>query len=384
MRLLKIILVFAIGSIFASSSIKVFASGGSLLLSAEPGNLIHDASYLPRPDWWPDELDWDGSGLNSDASYRYGASMIRYADDNLHFWSCSEGDGDINIADYIRYRHSSDGGLTWTDDEIVLAPSVGTDDGWAVCDPNVVRFGGYYYLAYTATNDSLSGGLNNHIFLARSTQPNGPYSKWDGNGWGGAPKAIIEYTGIADRWGYGEPNMVVVEDIMYLYFTDGESVPRTRVATTSVNSNSWPNTLTQQGLAISNRDANEDQTDIKYLPEVDLFIATAIGERFTTLSYVHVWWSADGFNFQPVSNDVVSVNIQPTAHNLSMSGNELGHAAMGRKEYISYSYTGPDGDWGRWNAWLNPLEISGAGWVPSEEGNSAILLPIIMLLLEED
>ena len=375
----------ALGFSFFILSLVASASEDSLRLQALQGTLIHDATYLPQPDWWPDFLEWDGIGLNDDPSYRYGASMMRYAGDNLHFWSCSEGDADLNIADYIRYRHSSNGGRTWTEDEIVLSPTIGSDDGWAVCDPNVVKFNGYYYMAYTATDDSNNFGLNNDIYIARSSQANGPFVKWNGSAWSGDdPKAIIQYQGPVNRWGYGEPNMVIVNDMMYLYYTDGEAIGRTRVATTNINNPNWPNLLADQGYAISSRDNYEDQTDVKYLPEVDLFIATAIANRFMPQSYVHVWWSTDGLTFQPISEDRVTTNIQATAHNLAMSGNELGHAKMGSHEYISYSYTGPDGEWGIWNTWLNPIKLTGAGWVPSEANKRIGLMTLIMLLLGEE
>ena len=383
----KLIVCLSLALLGFGVSSNARSSGNSLMLTPSNGWLIHDATYLEQPYWWPDQLEWNGSGLNDDASYRYGASMIRYNGDNLHFWSCSEGDARLSIADYIRYRHSSNGGKTWSEDEIVLAPNVGSDDGWAVCDPNVVKFGNYYYLAYTGTDDSNNFGLNNHVFVARSENPNGPFVKWDGVGWSGqSPKAIIEYQGPSDRWGYGEPNMVVVDDRLYLYYTDGETSGKTRLALADANSTNWPNTLVDQGLVIPVRDHDEDQTDVKYVPEVGLFIATAIGSRFTERSYVHVWWSADGFSFQAVSNDNVNLNIRPTAHNLSMSGNELGHAQMGGHEFISYSYTGPDGRWGLWNSWLNPVSITGAGWVANEFGNrqSIFLNPIILLLLQEE
>lgn len=100
---------------------------------------------------------------------------------------------------------------------------------------------------------------------------------------------------------------------------------------------------------------------------------------------MHVWWSADGLSFQPIDNDNIVTNIQPTAHNLSMSGNELGHAEMGANEFISYSYTGSDGKWGLWNAWLNPIQISGAGWTGANtlNGHNLTLTSILMLLLGE-
>ncbi|NNC98617.1 MAG: hypothetical protein HKN85_00385 [Gammaproteobacteria bacterium] len=356
----------------------------SLSLTAKPGTMIHDATYLPPPFWWPPGAPWNGEGQNEDASYRYGPSLIRYDGNKLHFWACSEGDSEV--ADYIRYKHSDDGGASWGQEAIALAPTVGSDDGWAVCDPNVIKIGIYFYLAYTATTDSSNGGLDNQIFVARATAPDGPYSKWNGTGWGGNPKPIVTYNGPPTSWGYGEPNMVVVGDTLYLYYTDGEATGRTRVATANANSTDWPATLVQRGYAIADRDSYEDQTDVKYLPEVNLFIATAIGERFTMWSYVHVWWSSDGLSFQPVDNDEVTENVIPKAHNMGMSGDYLGHARMGGQEYISYSYTGPGGSWGRWNTWLNPVTISGAGWSavpPAQEEPMISIMPILMLLLDE-
>lgn len=372
------------------ASLGVANADSSLLLTAEPGRIMHDAANPPRPhDWpaaWPWPLPWNGDNWNTDSSYRYGPSLIRYDGNKLHFWACSEGDGEV--ADYIRYKHSSDGGISWGQETIALAPTVGGDDGWAICDPNVIKVGAYYYLAYTATTDSTNGGLDNHIFVARSTQPDRNYAKWNGSGWGGSPKAIISYNGPPDRWGYGEPNMVVVGDTLYLYYTDGEATAKTRVATANANSSNWPATLVQRGLAIANRDFAEDQTDVKFLPEVNLFIATAIANRFTTMSYLHVWWSADGLSFQAVNNDNVTANLQVKAHNLGMSGDYLGHAKMGGEEYIAYSYTGPYGDWGRWNTWLNPIVLSAASWTavvpPPVPAPGFNLAPILQLLLDED
>ena len=352
----------------------------SLELNAQPGRLIHDATYLPRPDYWPIDWPWDGDGLNTKTSYRYGPSLIRYHSQNLHFWACSEGDS--GVADYIRYKHSADGGISWSKERIALAPTIGSEDGWAVCDPNVIRVGGYYYMAYTATAESFGAGLNNHVFLARSREPDGNYRKWNGSGWGGNPRPILRYTGIRNKWGLGEPNMVVKGATLYLYYTEDQGVAKTRVATAPVADPNWPAKLTQKGYAIENRNWAEDQTDVKYLPQVNRFIATATANRFSPDSYVHVWQSTDGLRFQPVSNDRVTKNLQITAHNLGMSGNFLGHAEMGKKEYIAYSYTGPQGEWGRWNTWLNPVSITGAGWVQPKQIRATDISSILMLILD--
>ncbi len=377
-RLLRWMLV-GLASLWSVHSI----AQGPLDVSVSEGSLIHDASYLPRPSFWPPEWTWDGTGLNDDTSYRYGPALIRYDNDNLHFWACSE--GDANVADYIRYRNSSNGGRTWSDDVIALAPTIGSPDGWAICDPNVIKYGGYYYLAYTATDSSFGAGLNNQIFVARSLQANGGFEKWNGSGWGGAPQPIIQYSGPTNQWGLGEPNMVVKGNTLFFYFTEDEGVARTKVATASISDPNWPLRLNDRGYAIADRDWAEDQTDVKYLPEIDRFMATAVASRFTSSSYIHVWQSADGLRFEPVVNDNITENVQPFAHNMGVSGSELGHAAMGENEYIAYSYTGPDGGWGRWNTWLSKLDIGAAGWIAS---NSATppdmpMMPIILILLDE-
>ena len=355
---------------------------GSLALSALPGRLIHDATYLPRPPYWPPDWPWDGEGLNTDPSYRYGAALIRENNDDLHFWACSEGDG--IFADYIRYKHSINGGVSWTSEVIALAPTANSEDGWAVCDPNVIKVGSYYYLAYTAAVGTYNG-FNNHVFIARSFSPDQGYQKWNGSGWGGnKPKPMLRYTGPVNKWGLGEPNMVVKGNTVFVYYTENTGTPKTKVATAPINNANWPTNLTDRGYAIANRDWSEDQTDVKYLPEVNRFIATGIGSRFTSNSYVHVWQSTDGLRFQPVSNDNIVSNIKPTAHNIGMSGNFLGHAGMGTNEYIAYGYTGPGGEWGRWNTWLNKVRITGAGWVqpPPDPPNKTNIMPILMLLLE--
>ena len=162
-----------------------------LSFATEKGRLIYNATYLPRPDFLPENFPWNGTGLRSGPGYRYGPAIVREGRNRLHFWSCSE--GNANVADYIRYRYSINGGVTWTEDTIALAPSIGTADGWAICDTSVIKIGAYYYMAYTATDSPRGAGLNNQLFLARSTQVASGYQKWNGSGWGGNP-APVSYT----------------------------------------------------------------------------------------------------------------------------------------------------------------------------------------------
>jgi hypothetical protein len=147
--------------------------------------------------------------------YRYGPSLIRNADGSIDAFFSSP--GIFDEWDYLFYRHSPDGGKTWTTEKSVLAPTPDSADFYSCCDPGIVRFGGYYYLAYTST--VIEGGVDNDVFVARSKNLDGPYEKWNGNGWGGKPAPIIEYTGNSESYGAGEPSMVVLNDTLYLYYT---------------------------------------------------------------------------------------------------------------------------------------------------------------------
>lgn len=347
-----------------------------LSLEPEKGHLIYDATYLPRPDYWPDSFPWDGTGLRSGPGYRYGPAIVREGRNKLHFWACSEGND--TVADYIRYRYSTNSGVTWTDDVIALAPSIGTADGWAICDPSVVKIGAYYYMAYTATDSSFGAGLNNQIFLARSTQASSGFQKWNGSGWGGNPSPIMRFTGNTNAWGIGEPNLVIKGNTLFIYYTENNGTPRTRVATALLTQSNWPAQITQRGYAIANRDSSEDQTDVKYIPEIDRFIAMGIGQRFTINSYLHVWESSDGFTFKPLNQDVIRTELQVNAHNLGMSGDFSGHAEMGRKEFIAYSYTAADGSFGVWNSWLNPITLSGADALTKADIPIATIIQLLL------
>ena len=136
---------------------------------------------------------------SSEGYYRYGPSIMQYEDGSYDVWMSSPGNSSSQW-DWIRYRHSEDG-VTWTKDKVVLYPTPGSADQCSVCDPDVVYFDGYYYLAYTGTSDYRRGGMNNSAFVARSKNPDGPYEKWNGKGWGGSPKPFLKYEDNPNGWG---------------------------------------------------------------------------------------------------------------------------------------------------------------------------------------
>ena len=154
--------------------------------------------------------------FNPDAEkggYRYGPTLFVNADGSIDaFFACPGRGGQW---DWISYRHSPDGGKTWTDEKSVLQPTPDSPDFYSCCDPGVVKFGEYYYIGYTSTVNV--NGTDNNVFVARSKNIDGPYEKWNGNGWGGRPEAIIDFTGNPDRFGAGEPSFVVLGDTLYFY-----------------------------------------------------------------------------------------------------------------------------------------------------------------------
>lgn len=113
--------------------------------------------------------------------------------------------------DKITWRHSVDGGKTWTDEVDALLPSDGKRDAFSVCDPGVAKWGGWYYIAYTSTEEP--NGFDNDLYIARSKTPSGPWEKWSGNGWGQDPQPVIDYEPVAGHagvvFGAGEPCIVV-------------------------------------------------------------------------------------------------------------------------------------------------------------------------------
>lgn len=115
--------------------------------------------------------------------YRYGPSIMVHGD-ICEAWFASPGDG--YEADWFTYRHSEDGGRTWSEERVVMTPVPNSMDWFSVCDPAVFKYGKYYYIGYTSTVFANGGGVCNNGFVARSTSPTGPFERWCGNGWGEA------------------------------------------------------------------------------------------------------------------------------------------------------------------------------------------------------
>ncbi len=317
-------------------------SDGEIDVEPEEGKYL---SVTAVDEGWNIFNPYDGD----DFGYRYGPSMIINADGSIDAFFSSP--GAFGEWDWISYRHSPDGGKTWTKEVSVLEPTGDSPDFYSCCDPGVIKFGDYYYIAYTSTVNP--DGLDNNVFVARCKTPDGDYEKWNGNGWGGSPEPIIEYTGDPTTYGAGEPSLVVLNDVLYIYYTwkDGP-VNQTRISTADATAENWPETIQYRGIAMTHRNVSFDSADVKYVEDYGKFIAVVTFERFTTESCVGVYVSDDGITF--LESYVTKTNISHCCHNCGITGRPNGHIRLSDGVYLAYAY----GDkWGYWPTRINQVEI---------------------------
>lgn len=286
----------------------------------------------------------------TDFGYRYGPSLIYNADGSIDAFFAAP--GRLDEWDWITYRHSPDGGESWTDELKVLAPTPDSPDFFSCCDPGAIKIGKYYYLGYTSTINK--DGIDNNVFVARSLRPEGPYEKWNGNGWGGKPQPIIKYTGDPSTFGAGEPSLVVLGDTLYIYYTwrDG-TLNQTRVSTADASSDNWPATLQYQGVAINHLNGACDSADVKYIEDYGKFIAVNTIDRFTEESSIGIYMSNDGLTF--TESYSLKTNISHCCHNSGISSRPNGHIRLEDDVFLAYAY---GNEWGFWPTRMHKVDIS--------------------------
>lgn len=262
--------------------------------------------------------------------------------------------------DQASYQHSTDGGRTWTEEKMVLLPTEYSSDHFSVCDPGVARWGGYYYAGYTSTENE--GMVENHVYIARSENPDGPWEKWNGSGWttGTDVQPMIKYTDDPAKFGAGEPSIVLVGDTIFFYYTwngTGDESTTTRLATADANDPLWPAHLTYHGTVINKSDIKgADHCDVKYRDDIGKFQAIHSANRMGPQSYIVLWESEDGIHF--TKKGELRDNVKPYLHNCGWSGDERGHMKKGVQQYLSYAYGSPTAVWGNWKTWFSPLKMA--------------------------
>ena len=286
--------------------------------------------------------------LNS--GYRYGASIIVNGDGTMDAWFATTGCG-TQQWDWISWRHSEDNGKTWSEEKCVLQPTPDSYDHYSCCDPGVIYWNGYYYIGYTSTVNA--NMCDNCIFVARSENPDGPFEKWNGSGWGGDdPQPIVFFSEPQNIWGYGEISFVELNGTLYMYYTlTGAGGHCTMVSTANALDENWPATMEYRGIAVNG--GSNDSLDVKYVEEYGKFLAICTDARLSSDSYLAFYESNDGITFERV--DVVKQNVYHYCHNSGMAGTKNGHIAPDTPTFAAYAY---GKDWGVWNTRVQDFTLS--------------------------
>ena len=296
--------------------------------------------------------------------YGYGANYLYNEDGSVDLWYASCGDG-ASYWDCVSYRHSEDGGKTWSMPQAVVYPTPGSEDGFSCCDPGVVYFNGYYYIGYTSTMNG--NGLCNNVYVARSERPNGPYEKWNGSGWGGLdPRPIFHYDFGDSTFGAGEPSFVELNGTLYIYYRmakpdyEGKAYdhPYYMVATADATDENWPATIQNHGAAFTiwSLSQHTDSLDVKYVEEWGKFVGITTGRRMTDKGYIAVYESDDGLTFELV--DVIRDKVYAGCHNAGFSSRPNGRIRLSEdadRLHITYGY---GINTGAWNIKAQPVALS--------------------------
>ena len=288
---------------------------------------------------------------NGNGGWRYGPSYIYYGDGRVDAYFASGGDS--GEWDRITHRSSTDDGKTWGPEKIVVYPTPGSMDGYSCCDPGAIYFNGYYYIGYTSTlND---GGYCNNIFVARSENPDGPFEKWNGSGWGGNPAPIFYFEQSYGYWGIGEPSFVELNGTLYIYYT--YSTPMQgylMLATADATNENWPATIQQQGAVM---EKNTDSWDVKYVEDWGTFIGVTKASFDAVGDYIAVYESPDGKSFTLV--DAVRENTCIAPFSMGLSSRPNGHInAAEDAEHLRIGYAYGNSGWAAWNTRLHVITLT--------------------------
>ena len=288
---------------------------------------------------------------NGNGGWRYGPSYIYYGDGRVDAYFASGGDG--GEWDRITHRSSTDDGETWSAERIVVYPTPDGMDDHSCCDPGAVYFDGYYYIGYTSTlND---GGYCNNVFVARSREPDGPFEKWNGSGWGGAPAPLFYFEQSYGYWGIGEPSFVELNGTLYIYYTYSTPMKAyIMLATADATREDWPSTVQHHGAVMEKKG---DSADVKFVEDWGKFIAVTREDVMGNGNCVVVYESVDGRAFTLV--DAVRENTCPNHFSMGLSSRPNGHIRLSEdagRLRLSYAY-GSDG-WAAWNTRLHRITLT--------------------------
>lgn len=277
-----------------------------------------------------------------EGGYRSSPSVIRNKDGSLDAWFAAP---DANgTAEWIVYSRSEDEGKTWADFKCVLQPTAGSLDNGTVSQPSVIKLGKYYYLGYTSATaiDEYTEDTGNYCFVARSENPDGPYEKWNGSGWGGFPVPVIYFDGPYDCPGAGNLSFVELDGTLFIYYSwisadrDGKTISQLRISTARAEDPDWPQSIRNEQIA-QKESGTVIGYDVKYVEKFGKFVAIGVDESGSETSVLSVLESNDGIDFR--NTDVINQNILPYIDSVGIAGSINGHIRYDIPVYLFYAYS---------------------------------------------
>ncbi|MBM4355680.1 MAG: hypothetical protein FJ109_18135 [Deltaproteobacteria bacterium] len=269
----------------------------------------------------------------------YGPTIVQDGG-SWHMWWCGA-PSQPGAWDSVWYASSPDG-LNWTCPVEAIKVTKGSLDGSAVCDPDVVKVGGTWYLYYTGINSDFD--WSNRVFLATAGSPGGPWTKHPSND---NPQPVLQDPACngADPNDYcvGQSTVVYKNGLFHHWYTDsgkGKGAPPSPLVTMLATSADGINyTVQNNGQPVF----NHADASVKLDTATGLFVMI-----YGNVDDNQLYWttSADGINWLPHDGarniDVNFANGQN--HNPGMAGNVHGH--FSGTTFVMY---GAGTGWGIWD-----------------------------------
>jgi hypothetical protein len=240
---------------------------------------------------------------------------------------------------------------TWSAYKGVIQTESGTLTSYSVSQPSAVKMGDFYYVAYTGSSNNEEGTQGNcsGIFVARAKQAEGPYEKWNGEGWGGSPKPFLYYDGPDTMQGAGGVSLVELDGTLYIYYTwnsadrTGTPVSEIRLDKASAQDPDWPGALQPYGSVCKGKGQTSD-LEVKYSEETGKMFAVGIESVSDTDRAIVCFEGNTPEQLTRVS--AVRSGIYNSISSIGISGSVNGHirAPENGKPFIMYSYESMTGN----------------------------------------
>ncbi len=352
--------------------------------STSPG--IYKARFRPRnkTDWsWSNEVSVNISSATpvvtpnyvkmADSSagnfgHAYGPAIVK-ENGIYHVFFCSQPGPNGGYGwDSIRYISSTDG-VNWSTPVVKVTATPtnveGLTSNFAACDPNIVYFGGYYYMYYSNAHINENGGNQTIVNVARSSTINGDYAIYTVEGaWVvGAknPKTILRpavaLEPIPGRsqagYGAGQQTVVVKGGQLYMWYTDdSEDIAsadrmRLRISNDPV---SWMDKQVHR-LNVIYPGEFLNSVDVVYDQSSNLFRMLIIGQQHADGANLATSTSVNGISWTSPRVVVPADTFPGFANNPGIERDRLGNK-VSNNSFVGFGAPydlRPNDVWGEWD-----------------------------------